>query len=188
MADTDELLTTREAAQFLKMNEQTVRIYARRGTMPALRVGKRWLIRRSALDAWLDSHQPVQRGATVLIVDDDEVILDSVGQMLEEEGFAVQTARDGVEALDSIVERMPDVVLLDLKMAGMDGATTLKAIRMRWEGLPVIILTGYPDSDLMHDALQFSPITILAKPSDPEKALRAVNDAVGMRKSVKRGA
>ena len=62
MAQPEELLTTRDAAAYLKMNEQTLRLYARQQRIPAVNVGRRWLIRRTALDAWIDSHQSPQRG------------------------------------------------------------------------------------------------------------------------------
>ena len=160
------------------MNEQTVRQYAREQRIPAVNVGRRWLIRRSALDAWIDSHQPPKQGETVLVVDDDDFVLDSVSQILEEEGFAVQTASDGTQALEQVQGRAPDLVLLDLKMPGMSGPSVLKELRTKWRDLPVIILTGYPDSDLMFEALRYAPFTVLAKPTDPEKLVAAVQDAL----------
>ena len=178
----DELLTTREAAAYLKMNEQTVRLYAREQRIPAVCVGRRWLIRHSALDAWIDSHQPPQRGATVLVVDDDRFVLDSVSQILEEEGFSVQTARDGAQALAVMHRNVPDLVLLDLKMPGIDGPSAFKEIRTTWDDLPVIILTGYPDSDLMFEALRYGPVTVLSKPADPDKLVAAVQQALRTRR------
>lgn len=182
VAVTDELLTTRDAASYLKLNEQTVRQYAREQRIPAVRIGKRWLIRRSALDAWIDSHQPSPDGAAVLVVDDDEAVLDSVRQILDEAGFAVQTAHGGVEALALMHEKAPDLVLLDLKMPGMDGPSTLREIRAKWDALPVIILIDHPDSDLMAQTLQHAPLTVLPKPVAPEKIVIAVQQALRTRR------
>jgi len=163
------------------MNEQTVRQYAREQRLPAVCVGRRWLIRRSALDAWIDSHQPSQHGATVLVVDDDRFVLEAVRRNLEDEGFSVQAARNGAQALGMMHEKAPDLVLLDLKMPGLDGPLAFKEIRTTWDDLPVIILTGYPDGDLMSEALQYGPVTVLAKPADPEKLVAAVEQALRAR-------
>ena len=68
-------------------------------------------------------------------------------------------------------------------MDGMDGPEILREIRARCGDLPVIILTGYPDSDLMHEALQYSPLTLLAKPADPEKLISAARRALPARRT-----
>ncbi len=61
----------------------------------------------------------------------------------------------------------------------MDGPTILKEIRQRHGAVPVIIFTAYPDSDLMNRALEYSPITLLAKPASPEKIINTAKAAAG---------
>ncbi len=188
MADVDEVLDVQAAAAYLKLNDQTLRRFAREGQVPAFRLGGRWRFKRSVLDAWAEArHEGGQNGAngatTVLVVDDEQAILDPVSRVLESEGFSVAMALDGSDALEQIQRQIPDLVLLDLTMNGMDGPTTLREIRSRWRDLPVIVLTGYPDSVLMQQALKFSPLILLAKPADPEKILIAVNHALGLRKN-----
>jgi len=90
-------------------------------------------------------------------------------------------AADGLQALAAMQQQKPDLVLLDLKMPVMDGPATLKEIRAQWKRLPVIILTGYPDSDLMSRALESSPVTLLAKPVEPDHIMTAVRDALAVR-------
>ena len=59
---------------------------------------------------------------------------------------------------------VPDIVVLDLVMAGLNGPDTLKEIRKKWGLIPVILHTGYPDSDLLGQAMESSPFTVLVKP------------------------
>jgi len=65
-------------------------------------------------------------------------------------------------------------------MPGMDGPTLLGEIRREWNGVRVIILTGYPDSELMNRALVHSPITLLVKPASPEQIVEAVRGVLGL--------
>lgn len=178
------MLNIQDAAAYLKVNDQTLRRFAREGKVPAFRLGRTWRFRKSALDAWADSQQKVDgqpspsAHATVLVVDDEMAIREVVSRLLEARGFDVSTAPSGVEALELMGKALPDLVLLDLKMPGMDGPATLAAIRARWGRLPVIVLTGYPDSELMSKALKHSPVTLLAKPMDSGQMLQAINDAL----------
>lgn len=181
MFDEDQPLDASGAASFLGGHVETIRRLARRGEIPSYKIGKDWRFNKGALRRWADTHHERARAGCILIVDDEPAILDAVGRMLASEGFQVETALGGQEALRAIQGRLPDLVLLDLKMSGMDGPTTLGEIRARWGQLPVIILTGYPDSDLVQQALQYSPITLFAKPADPEKLIPAIQATLAAR-------
>jgi signal transduction histidine kinase/CheY-like chemotaxis protein len=104
------------------------------------------------------------KGGHVLIVDDDYGMRESLRLILEDQHFEVTTAEGGSEALLLMGQKTPDVVVLDLMMAGLDGPGTLKEIRKNWGLIPVIVYTGYPDGDLMRQAMEFSPFTLLTKP------------------------
>ena len=86
----------------------------------------------------------VPAGCRILLVEDSEAIVIQMTEMLNEEGYLVRTARNGIEALARIEEELPDAVILDLMMPEMDGFGVLKAIRgtERTEKLPVLILTA----------------------------------------------
>jgi two-component system response regulator MprA len=81
---------------------------------------------------------------TVLVVDDDLDIRSTIGQILREEGFTVRTARDGLEALLSIADVEPDLVLLDLMMPVLDGWQVLETLRSARSQIPVVILSAFP--------------------------------------------
>jgi PAS domain S-box-containing protein len=118
--------------------------------------------------------QAATKAAHVLIVDDDSEVRKALRLVLEDNGFDVATVAGGSEALQQMSQKTPDVVVLDLRMAGLDGPSTLKEIRKNLGPIPVIVHTGYPDSDLMQRALEFSPFTLLAKPCPPKRFVETV--------------
>ena len=181
MVETSEILNLEGAASYLKLNDQTVRRFAREGTIPAFRIGASWRFKRSVLDAWAETGQ-TGHGA-ILVVDDEQPVRDLLDDMLSRAGHRVQTAREGDEALALMRENMPDLVILDLKMPGLDGPTTLGAIRSIWDQFPVIILTGYPESDLMDRALEHSPVLLMRKPVERHRLLSAVRFCLGVPKT-----
>ncbi|RLC31110.1 sigma-54-dependent Fis family transcriptional regulator, partial [Candidatus Woesebacteria bacterium] len=79
---------------------------------------------------------------SILIVDDEPSILQSLGGLLADEGFEIKTASNGYEGLKIVEEGSPDLVLLDIWMPGIDGIETLKEIKKNYPTIPVIIITG----------------------------------------------
>jgi CheY-like chemotaxis protein len=118
--------------------------------------------------------QPATKAAHILIVDDDSEVREALRLLLEGGGFDVVTVAGGSEALQQMGQKTPNVVVLDLKMVGLDGPSTLKEIRKTLGPIPVIVHTGYPDSDLMQRALESSPFTLLAKPCPPKRFVETV--------------
>ena len=118
--------------------------------------------------------QAMRKGTHVLIVDDDDGVREMLRLTLEDQQFEVTTAEGGSEALRLMEMKTPDIVVLDLKMAGLDGPSTLKEIRMNWGFIPVIVYTGYPDGDLVGQAMEFSPFTLLTKACPPKRFVETV--------------
>jgi len=178
MTDNGDVIDSQRAAEYLRINVQTIRRLARDRAIPAFKVGDIWRFRKSSLDRWAEAQHTLPRRKDLLVVDDEEPVRDMVRRVLEGEGYVVTTAAGGVEALEIMGRGVPDLVVLDLKMQGMDGPTTLKEIRQEWGQIPVIILTGYPDSELMQRALQHPPITLLPKPVTPDVIIGTVKSLV----------
>jgi CheY-like chemotaxis protein len=104
----------------------------------------------------------------LLLVDDEDDFRRPAAAALTRRGFAVLEASGGQEALETLAARRPDIVVLDLKMAGMSGLETLSRIRAIAPSLPVIILTGHGS---FHDALagvKLEVVDFLQKPIDIE--------------------
>jgi DNA-binding NtrC family response regulator len=114
----------------------------------------------------------------ILIVDDDETVRLSYLRSLAGARYNVTAAWDGTEALRAMEEQPFDVVLLDLRMPGMDGMSVLKAIKERWPESQVVIITGYPSLETVKDAIQIGACDYLAKPVGPDEIIHAANDAL----------
>ena len=102
-----------------------------------------------------------------------------VRESLEAADFKVSSASGGAEALKVMTQALPDLVILDLKMRQMDGPSVLKEIRAKWGSVSVVVLTGYPESDLMTRALVYSPLTLLSKPFTPDQLVETVKSILG---------
>ena len=173
-----DALSAQETADYLGAHVETVRRLARRGDIPAHKIGRDWRFRRDALLRWAETHHLRRREPHVLVVDDDKVIRDLLRRLLEPEGYRVATASDGDEGLGHVSHAMPDLVLLDLKMPGMNGVEFLRRFREEHADIPVVVVTGYPDSDMMNRAMRYGPITLLAKPVDRGQLVRSVRVAL----------
>ncbi len=176
-----------EAAEYIGAHVETVRRLARRGQIPSFKVGKDWRFNESELQDWQKAQQGSSGIVHVMAVDDDAGVLTTFRHILDDEKYRLSTFTSGAHALRVMVGDMPDVILLDLKMPGMSGPETLCEIRKLDKTMPVVIITGYPDSDLMLKAMEYSPIMVLHKPVKPKQVIDSVDMAInGTRK--KRGA
>lgn len=114
----------------------------------------------------------------VLVVDDNEVVRLSYLRSLTGAQCSVETAWNGDEALVAMEEQPFDVVLLDLRMPGMNGMEVLKAIKQRWPETEVVVITGYPSIETAKEAVQLGAHNYLAKPVGPGELIKAAGDAV----------
>ncbi|MCX5820128.1 MAG: response regulator, partial [Deltaproteobacteria bacterium] len=87
-----------------------------------------------------------ERKSRVLVADDEEEIRKILSNILEKEGFEVITASDGEQAMQKICSDIPDAVLLDVRMPGLNGMEVLKKIKAIEENLPVVLVTAYADT------------------------------------------
>jgi excisionase family DNA binding protein len=174
----DNVLDVFQAAWLIGAHVETLRRLARRGDVPAYKIGKDWRFSKAAVEGWRDMHHLRSKPPLALVVDDDGDIRRLIGFYLEQDGYRVALARNGRDALDSARQETPDVVLLDLRMPGMSGAEVLSELRVVNPDLPVIIVTGYPDSERVAEAMRYPPVMLLAKPVNKEELLRSVHCAI----------
>ena len=87
------------------------------------------------------------RKARVLVVDDDTSLIDLITSLLEDEGYTVESARNGQDAVNQATENVPDIILLDLHMPVMDGWTCCRTLKRREEtsDVPVIVMSAGGD-------------------------------------------
>ena len=117
-------------------------------------------------------------GGTVLVVDDEKSIRDSLRMILEYEGYRVLEAANGDEALAAVRRSSPYAVLLDIKMPEMDGLSVLTALRERGYEMPVIVVTGHGDIDTAIDATKRGAFDFFEKPLQRDRVLLSLRNAM----------
>lgn len=105
----------------------------------------------------------------VLIVDDEQIMRESLSEWLEADEFQVSTAANGMEALRLIDEKQPNAAVIDIKMPGMDGVTLLRKIKDKNPEMPVIIITAFATVDNAVKSMKDGAFDFLTKPFPPEK-------------------
>ncbi len=119
---------------------------------------------------------------TILIVDDEPSILQSLSGLLSDEGFEVITASNGYEALKTIDRESPDLVLLDIWMPGIDGIETLKQIKQEHPFIQVIIITGHGTIETAVKATKLGAFDLIEKPLSIDKVIVTINNALNFRR------
>jgi DNA-binding NtrC family response regulator len=110
--------------------------------------------------------RPTQR---ILIVDDEEIVRESLSDWLQKDGFAVETAADGPTAVERLSEGEWAIALVDLKMPGMDGLQVLETAKQRLPDLAVVMITAYATVETAVKAIKLGATDYIVKPFDPEE-------------------
>ncbi len=119
---------------------------------------------------------------SVMIVDDEPSILQSLSGILSDEGFEIFTASNGYEALKRIEQEAPDLVLLDIWMPGLDGIETLKEIKKNNPVIQVIIITGHGTIETAVSATKLGAFDLIEKPLSIDKVIVGINRALNYRR------
>jgi two-component system, NtrC family, response regulator HydG len=123
----------------------------------------------------------VERG-NVLIVDDEAVVTDSLSRWLAEDGYQVATASSAAEALRRFAERPWDLVMIDIKMPGMDGLELQRRLHDIDPSVLLVIMTGYASVDTAVSAMKHGAYDYITKPFDPDDVSKMVARAVEHRR------
>ncbi|MFH2047480.1 MAG: sigma-54 dependent transcriptional regulator [Pseudomonadota bacterium] len=119
---------------------------------------------------------------SILIVDDNPSILQSLKGLLADEGFEVMLASNGYEGLKIIDKESPDLVLLDIWMPGIDGIETLKQIKKDNPHIQVIIITGHGNIETAVKAIKLGAYDLIEKPLSIDKIIVTINNALNFRR------
>lgn len=117
----------------------------------------------------------------ILLVDDEKDFAEMMSFRLEEKGHRVKMAFNGQEALDILAKNQTDVVIMDIRMPGLDGIATLKEVKVRHPIVEVILLTGYGAVDTAVEGMKAGAFDYLIKPPNHEELLLKL-EAAGKRK------
>ena len=114
----------------------------------------------------------------ILVVDDEQGVREALRQLLEYEGYAVSLATSGFEALDAYQESKPHLVMLDVKMAGMDGLAVLARLRESDPHALVVMISGHGTIATAVEATQLGAFDFLEKPLDTHRVLLTLKNAL----------
>ena len=167
------LLTVKETAEYLRIPLPTIYYLVQSGKIPAIQIGGRWRIKKSSLDHDI-LRQDKQGQPTVLVVDDDLGLQDLFRTFLKTIGFSRVVVGTATEAIKSLRKQKFDLMFLDLQLPDAPGDEVYKIAKQIDPDLNVIVITGYPDSEILDRILQVSPVTVLKKPLKVQQLYQTV--------------
>ena len=167
------LLTVKETAEYLRIPLPTVYYLVQRGKIPAIQIGGRWRIKKSTLDRDI-LRQDKQGQPTVLVVDDDLGLQDLFRTFLKQISFSRVVVDTAKEAIKCLRKQKFDLMFLDLQLPDAPGDQVYKTAKQIDPDLNVIVITGYPDSEILDRILQVSPVTVLKKPLKVQQLYQTV--------------
>lgn len=118
----------------------------------------------------------------ILVLDDEQIVLESVSRVLDGENYQVSTCRKGEEAIDALKGGRYDILITDMKMPGMDGLQAMEALAEVDPDLSMIMLTGYATIDSAVQAMKLGAVDYIKKPFTPEQLSELVEKVMNDRK------
>lgn len=113
-----------------------------------------------------------------LVIDDEQVVLDSVSRILTDENYEVDVTLSGREGIDWAIKENYDVVLTDIRMPDIGGMRVLRDVKRAKPSLPVVMITGYASIESSVQAMKMGAADYLEKPFTPDQLLKAVASAL----------
>ena len=127
----------------------------------------------------------MEEKARIMVVDDEKGMCDFLRYLLEGEGYQVDHANSGIEALSKLEQSPFQLVLADIKMPGMDGLEMLRRIKEIDEDIIVIVMTGYSSLETAIKAIKYNAHNYLTKPfDDPDAVLAAIENGLAERREL----
>lgn len=168
-----ELITVKETAEYLRIPLPTVYYLVQRGQLPAVQIGGRWRVKKNLIDRDIlgkeETGQPV-----ILIVDDEPPIQELYRLFLKNYPFSRVIVGTAAEAKTVLRTQKVDMLFLDLHLPDEDGDAIYEVARTIHPDMPIVIVTGLPESRILDRILRYGPVTVLRKPLDLEQLARTM--------------
>ncbi len=167
------LMTVKETAEYLRIPLPTVYYLVQRGQLPAIQIGGRWRVKKDLLDRDILRNEEEGQPA-VLVVDDDTGLQQMFRLFLKKQGFARIVVGTGKEAIAAMQKQKFELCFLDLQLPDTTGDEIYKEAKEIQPAMPIVIITGYPDSQMLDNILKHGPVTVLKKPLRAETLLQTM--------------
>jgi len=163
----EKIMTLDELSEYLLVPKPTLYRLLTQRKIPAFKVGNQWRFSTELIDNWLKSQITTEK--KVLVVDDEAIICLNLEKIIKAEGNNAISAQSGKEALELLNQNDFDLIFLDLALPDISGVDILRTVKQKNPDQPVIIITGFPESELMDQALSLSPLSVIKKPFKKEQ-------------------
>lgn len=179
LAQQEDLLSIREVIDILSVPRRTVNYWIENGTLVPVQVAGVLRFRPKDIRVLFERQGNGGSRGRILVIDDDPLVGHSLKILLERAAYQTQVASIGLAALDAVSSEAFDLILTDIRMPGMNGIETLKAIReLRHELgkvlLPEIVITAYEDKGVREEAEHLGVRDFILKPFEIEELLAAL--------------
>jgi CheY-like chemotaxis protein/glycine cleavage system H lipoate-binding protein len=122
----------------------------------------------------------MSRSLDILVVDDEQVVLDSVKKHLRKENYSLVTVLSAEEGLDILNDSVPDIILTDLMMPEIDGLEFMKIVKNKYPQIPIVMITGYATINTALQATQLGAFDYIAKPFTKSELISVVQRAADL--------
>ncbi|RBP36642.1 excisionase family DNA binding protein [Roseimicrobium gellanilyticum] len=164
--ESSDFITVKEAAYYLRIPLPTAYYLVKTGRIPVIPIGGRYRIKRSLLDRDLlrkDADTDLTL-PTVLVVDDEPAIQSLFKKFLRKAGLGRVVVGSGAEALALARQQQFALVFLDLQLPDIPGDVVYEKLKEQHPDLPIVVITGYPDSEVLSTICASGPVTVIQKP------------------------
>ena len=114
----------------------------------------------------------------ILVVDDEDIVLESCQAVLELDGFEAQFAPSADKALEAMKNNRFDLLLIDVKMPKKDGMYLMGKIKEQWPDIPIVVMSGYYTTETIQEAMGMGAATFIAKPFEPDELVETVRKVI----------
>ena len=119
----------------------------------------------------------------ILVVDDERIVLDSCQKVLEAEGFEVYLVLSANRALETMKKEGFGLLLIDIKMPKHDGMYLMREVKKKWPDIPIIVMSGYPTTNTIEEAVKMEAAAFVAKPFTPDELLETIRQVIQKEKN-----
>jgi len=114
----------------------------------------------------------------ILVVDDEDIVLESCQAILEVEGFEVILVPSADKAIEAMKNDNFTLLLIDVKMPKHDGMYLMEKIKEQWPGIPIIVMSGYYTTETIKEAFEMGAAKFIAKPFEPDELVKTVRQII----------